>query len=49
LTALNAAFNAVKLFLVSAFTFRKKQLDRVEGSILILMMAGYMWYLIANL
>lgn len=45
-----AAILVCALFiLVSAFTFRKKQLDRVEGSILILMMAGYMWYLIANL
>ena len=29
--------------------FRKKQLDRLEGIILVLMEAGYMWYLIANL
>ena len=33
----------------SAFAFQKKQLDRVEGSILLLMEAGYMWYLISNL
>ena len=45
-----AAILVCALFiLVSAFAFRKKQLDRVEGCILILMMAGYMWYLIANL
>ncbi len=35
--------------LVSAYTFKKNKLDRVEGVILILMEAGYMWYLIANL
>lgn len=33
----------------SAFMFRKKELDRFEGVILLLMEAGYMWYLIANL
>ena len=37
------------LIFASAYTFRKKQLDRIEGVILILMEAGYMWYLIANL
>ena len=35
--------------LLSAFMFRKKQLDRVEGMILILMEAAYMWYLISNI
>lgn len=35
--------------LASAYLFKKKQLDRVEGTILLLMEAGYMWYLIANL
>lgn len=33
----------------SAYMFKKKQLDRTEGVILLLMEAGYMWYLIANL
>ncbi|MBR4977494.1 MAG: calcium/sodium antiporter [Bacteroidales bacterium] len=33
----------------SAFMFRKKELDRFEGAILLMMEAGYMWYLIANL
>lgn len=33
----------------SAHMFRMKQLDRFEGIILVLMEAGYMWYLIANL
>ena len=35
--------------LLSAFLFKKKELDRVEGTLFILMEAGYMWYLIANL
>lgn len=35
--------------LTSAYLFKKKQLDRFEGAILLLMEAGYMWYLIANL
>lgn len=33
----------------SAFMFKKKELDRFEGAILLMMEAGYMWYLIANL
>ena len=35
--------------LFSAYCFRKKALDRVEGIILLLMEAAYMWYLISNL
>lgn len=35
--------------LASAYLFKKKQLDRFEGTILILMEVAYMWYLIANL
>ena len=35
--------------LLSAFLFKKKELDRVEGALFILMEASYMWYLIANL
>lgn len=35
--------------LFSAYMFRKKQLDRTEGIILLLMQAGYMWYLISSL
>lgn len=35
--------------LLSAVTFRRKELDKFEGMILILGMAAYMWYLIANL
>jgi cation:H+ antiporter len=35
--------------LLSAYFFKKKELDRVEAVILLLMEVGYMWYLIANL
>jgi len=35
--------------LFSAYAFRKRSLDRLEGTILLLMEAGYMWYLISNL
>jgi len=35
--------------LASAYFFKRKSLDRFEGAILILMEAGYMWYLISNL
>ncbi len=34
---------------LSAYFFRKNRLDRTEGAILLLMEAGYMWYLIATL
>lgn len=37
------------LIFVSAFLFRKKYLDRVEAVIFLVMEAGYMWYLIANI
>ena len=39
---------AILIFL-SAFMFRKKELDRIEGAIFVILMAAYMWYLIANL
>lgn len=39
---------AVFIFL-SAFLFRKKELDRVEGVLFLLTEAAYMWYLISNL
>ncbi len=35
--------------MASAYLFKKKELDRIEGVILLLMQAGYMWYLISNL
>lgn len=37
------------IFFISAYTFKKKTLDRWEGSILILIELAYMWYLIANI
>jgi cation:H+ antiporter len=38
------------IFLLAfAVTFKKKQIDRIEGIILLLGMAAYMWYLISNL
>ena len=37
------------LILTSAITFKKKQVDRIEGLFLLAVEAGYMWYLIANL
>ena len=37
------------LLLASAFTFKKKSLDRIEGCILVLIQVAYMWYLISNL
>ena len=46
---LGAVLVSALFILFSAYAFKKKQLDRIEGSILILMEAGYMWYLIANL
>lgn len=35
--------------LLSAFLFKKKELDRAEGIILLMIEACYMWYLISNL
>ena len=35
--------------LLSAFVFKKKELDRAEGIILLMIEACYMWYLISNL
>lgn len=46
---LGAVLLSSVFILASAYMFRKKQLDRFEGTILLLMEAGYMWYLIANL
>ena len=38
------------IFLLAfAFTFKKKEIDRIEGIILLLALAAYMWYLISNL
>ena len=46
---LGAVLLCAVFILFSAYAFKKKALDRVEGIILLLMEAGYMWYLIANL
>lgn len=46
---LGAVLAGALFILASAYIFKKKKLDRVEGSILVLMEAAYMWYLIANL
>ena len=40
--------SAIFIFL-SVYLFKKKQLDRIEAVLLLLMEAGYMWYLIANI
>ena len=46
---LGAVLLCAIFILFSAYAFKKKQLDRFEGAILLLMEVGYMWYLIANL
>lgn len=46
---LGAVLVSAIFILASAYLFKKKQLDRFEGTILILMEVAYMWYLIANL
>ena len=46
---LGAVLVCAIFILASAYLFKKKQLDRFEGTILILMEVAYMWYLIANL
>lgn len=46
---LGAVLLCTVYILASAYLFKKMQLDRFEGVILLLMEAGYMWYLIVNL
>lgn len=46
---LGAVLGCSIFILLSAYMFQKSKLDRTEGVILLLMEAGYMWYLIANL
>ncbi len=46
---LNMILISALFIFVSAYTFKKGKLDWIEGTILLLMEAGYMWYLIANL
>lgn len=40
--------SAIIIF-ASAFMFKKREIDRYEGAIFLLLEAGYMWYLIANI
>lgn len=49
LVDLGAILISAIFVLLSAYLFKKKELDRVEAVIFLLMEAGYMWYLIANL
>lgn len=42
-------FLCAAFIFASAFLFKKKQLDRYEGAILVLTEVGYMWYLISSL
>ena len=42
-------FVSAAFILFCAYAFRKKEIDRVEGTILILMEVAYMWYLISNI
>ena len=46
---LGAVLSCSLFILISSYAFRKNKLDRIEGSILVLMEAAYMWYLIANI
>ena len=46
---LGAVLLCAIFILASAWLFKKKQLDRFEGAILLLMEVGYMWYLISNI
>ena len=46
---LGAVLLSSLFILASAYMFKKKQLDRFEGTILILAEIGYMWYLIASI
>ena len=46
---LGAVLGCAIFILASAYLFKKKQLDRFEGAVLLLGEAGYMWYLISNI
>jgi cation:H+ antiporter len=46
---LGAVLICAIFILASAYLFKKKKLDRFEGVCLLLMEAGYMWYLISSL
>lgn len=46
---LGAVLLSCIIIFLCAHMFKKKEIDRAEGIILLLMEAGYMWYLISNL
>lgn len=46
---LGAVLISAIFILASAYLFKKHQLDRFEGTVLLLMEVAYMWYLISNL
>ena len=46
---LGAVLLSSLFILISAYAFKKRKLDRFEGCILLMMEAGYMWYLIATI
>lgn len=46
---MGAIFASALLIFLSAFLFKKKHIDRIEAVIFLLMEAGYMCYLIANI
>jgi cation:H+ antiporter len=46
---LGLVFVCALLIMASAYLFKKKELDRYEGVIFILIEAGFMWYLISTL
>jgi cation:H+ antiporter len=46
---LGLVFASALFIMASAYLFKKKELDRYEGAIFILMEAGYMWYLISSI
>lgn len=46
---LGLVFVSTLFIMATAYMFEKRTLDRFEGAILLLMEAGYMWYLISNL
>ena len=46
---ISMVFLCAAFIFASAFLFKKQQLDRYEGAILVLTEVGYMWYLISSL
>lgn len=46
---ISIVFLCAAFIFASAFLFRKRELDRYEGAILVLTEVGYMWYLISSL